>query len=63
MFLIVYVDDPSEINILLASRDEYKNEDKDNYEIGELKLVGRTLFFFSNFKQKFVSQQSRVEFR
>lgn len=40
LFVIVYVDDPSDINILLASRDDYSNEDKDNYEIGELKLVG-----------------------
>lgn len=51
----VYVDDPSEINILLAPRDDYNDNDKDNYEIGGLKLFGRT-FNFSNFIQQFVSQ-------
>lgn len=37
--LTVYIDDPSEVNILLASNNRYNSEDKDNYEIGELRFM------------------------
>lgn len=43
----VYVDDPSEVNILLASNNRYENEDKDNYEFGLIISFARIFFKFN----------------